>query len=163
MNQAQLNAMTELQIIQIELANDRDYHMRHTIDQWFCYAKGYVTKNGKASTGKIEGAEWVSEGYRALPKDKQRTPYIIKKEHVIPLSVIKDKLRALPGFNLGAIQECLEENLIFATITKEEDEMLKAIGCNDSMPAEYYDETHELYMDPWARYEKAGIIVTRAQ
>ena len=162
MNQSQLNAMTELQIIQIELANGRDYHMRHTIDQWFCYANDIVTKSGKASPEKLEGTQWVSEGYRALPDDKKNSTHIVKKEHVVPLSVIKGKLRALSGFNLGAIQECLEENLLFATITKEEDAMLKAIGCNDSMPAEYYDESHELYMDPWARYEKAGIIVTRA-
>ena len=42
------NEEIELQHIQLELHNNRSQHLRHFIDQYYCYKNGYVSKNGKA-------------------------------------------------------------------------------------------------------------------
>jgi hypothetical protein len=157
------NAMVELQIIQIELANNRDYHFRHTVDQWFAYTNGYVTSSGKEATNKIKGCEYVTAEYEKVVKNKpwsskgKESDYIVAKEHVVPLKVLRDGLQELEDQSLISIEEYLTENVIFATITKEEDAKLRDAGCNDRMPPEFYDKNHEWYKDPFARYKKVGI------
>jgi len=153
------NAMVELQIIQLELANNRDYHFRHTVDQWFAYANGYVTSSGKEATSKIEGREWVSEGW--LAAEDKSSKNVVKKEHVMPLKVLRDELMEMDDQSLISIEAYLKENVIFATITKEEDARLNAMDCKKAMPPEYYDETSPLYKNKWARYIKAGIKVSK--
>ena len=163
------NALVELQIIQLELANDRDYHFRHTVDQWFAYTNGYVTSSGKENTGRIEGNEYVSDEYLELIENKPwdtkgnppKSKYIVKKEHVVPLKVIRDGLMKLKSKSLLDIEEYLTENVIFATISKSEDQKLIDAGVNDKMPGEFYDPTHELFGDKWARYKVAGIEVKK--
>jgi len=43
------NAEVELKHIQIELENDRTQHMRHFVDQYYCYKNNFVNSNGKAN------------------------------------------------------------------------------------------------------------------
>lgn len=54
------NALIELKHIQLELSHSRTQHIRHFIDQYFCYSKGYISRNGRANWGAIFFKEYVS-------------------------------------------------------------------------------------------------------
>lgn len=152
------NAQIELLHIQLELHHHRSQHMRHFIDQYFCYRHGLVTSSGKANWGKLFWYGHVSI-QAAQETDKTR----VVKEHVVPLKVITQKLQQLSAdkpLSLEEIAACIDENLIFATITKEEDKRLREAGLNSKMPEAYYQPGHILFNDKFARYKKVGIEVT---
>jgi len=146
----------ELNHIQLELSHGRDNHFRQFVDQWFCYKNGYVTSTGSASWSKIILNEWYSEA--ALEEGPKGS--IVQKEHIVPLNVITETLRKLRIPSIDEIEDTLIKTVMFATITKEENQLLNDAGLKDSMPAEYYDQTSDLYKDPLARYKKAGISLT---
>ena len=150
------NATTILQVLKTLLDNDypetRLY--RDLVDRYFCYANGYVTKTGNASWGKIVGAEWITEGYTSLPKGDKS---YVEKEHVYPLNLIVSDLRNMNYCTIKTIRDYLDKHVIFATITKEEDAILKSHGLQNVMPAEYFDPASPLYGDLFARYKKCDI------
>ena len=149
------NAEIELKHIQIELENNRTQHMRHFIDQYYCYKNNFVNSNGKACWDKL-----LWKGYVSVNAQNETDRKKVVKEHVVPLKVIVSKLKELSESNqtsLEAIERCINKYLIFATVTKSEDELLRKAKLSSTMPFGFYDEGHELYEDNFARYKIAGI------
>ncbi len=149
------NAEIELRHIQLELENNRSQHLRHFVDQYFCYKNDYVKRTGAANWEAIVWNETVSIKAKNTTNRKE-----VVKEHVIPLKRITQELEKLSELNntsLEAIARCLDELTIFATITKDEDKSLREEKLNSKMPPEYDEEGHELFHDPYARYKKVGI------
>jgi len=165
------NYKIELEHIRIELIHRRKNvnHFRHFVDQWFCYKHGHITKGGTASWGKIIFNEYVSEGVSKLLENhtrvellnmKGKNKLIVEKEHIIPLHRITKKLIELPtNPSIEEIEAVLEENVKYATITKEEDKLL----IKQDMPSEYFDSRHELFNDSFSRYKIAGIKLTKTE
>lgn len=161
----------ELEHIRLELTHRRCNisHLRHFVDQWFCYKHGHITKGGIASWGKIIFNEYVSEGVSKLLENhtksellnmKGKNKLIVEKEHIIPLYRITKKLIELPvNPSIQEIEAVLEENVKYATITKEEDRLL----IKQDMPSEYFDSSHELFNDSFSRYKNAGIKLTKTK
>lgn len=150
------NALIELQHIKLELENSRTDHLRHFVDQYFCYKHGYIKRTGSADWGGIVWNEIVSiEAQKKHPDRKSVT-----KEHVVPLKRIRLELlkNTVEGrISLAKISEIIDELLIFATITKEEDATLRKHKLTSSMPQGYDQISNALYGDPFARYKVAGI------
>lgn len=76
-----------------------------------------------------------------------------RHEHVVPVEVIYQMLIGERNLTLKGIEDILREFSIRATITAEEDAKL----LKSAMPEEFWDKESNLYMDPMARYKKAGI------
>ena len=145
-------AQIELKHIQLELQNGRAQHLRHFVDQYFCYTHGYVSKNNKAAWGKIVGKEYLSEDAKKIIQDKNYDKsLIVQKEHIVPLNFISQKLQQIQEINLINIQQCLDEWLLFATITKEEDKRLNIF--KSEMPKEFFEPSSSLFQDKFARYK----------
>ena len=150
MNQVEL----ELRHILLEVQAQRGQHLRHFVDQWFCYKNGYINRSGKAKWKDIAWAEYVS------PQADETRDFdqVIHKEHIVPLKVIAHKLIALgKDATLDQIEAVLTKYLRFATITKAEDKILNSNGLNQKMPEEFYDPHHQLHDDVFARYKVTGI------
>ena len=84
----------------------------------------------------------------------------VVKEHVIPLDCITKELVALGHegkTSLEDISGLLDKMVVFATITKTEDQLLRNANLNSVMPDEYYAKGHSLYQDSFARYKIVGI------
>jgi hypothetical protein len=145
----------ELEHIKIEINYERLHHLRHFIDQYYCYNNGYVTKNCNPKWSDILWDKNVSNAAK-IQINKQN----VVKEHVVPINVIKSELQKLtPSCTLNDIKMVLDEFLIFATITKEEDNRLSKLGFKQKMPKAYYDMSDILYNDKFSRYKKAGIEI----
>ena len=143
----------ELEHIKVEIKHKRFHHLRHFIDQYYCYINGYVTKNG---TPKWSDILWTTNVSVQAQKTKNKTNVV--KEHVVPIKVITKKLQALDeNCSLIEIKTVLDEFLIFATITKTEDAKLSKMGLRQKMPQAYNDPSHILYNDKFSRYKMAGI------
>lgn len=163
----------ELEHIRLELIHRRTKnvnvinHLRHFVDQWFCYKYGYITNGNRAAWGKIIFKEYVSEGVLKLLEKytevellsmKGKNRLIVEKEHIMPLNRITKKLLELPtNPSIEEIETILIENVKYATITKEEDKLLTKLD----MPSEYFDSNHELFNDFFARYKSVGIKLIR--
>ena len=159
----------ELEHIRIELIYRRAEkvnvinHLRHFVDQWFCYKYGYITNGNRAAWGKIIFQEYVSEGVLKLLEKytkedllsmKGKNRLIVEKEHIIPLNRITKKILELPtNPSIEQIEFILIENVKYATITIAEDKLL----LKQDMPSEYFDSNHELFNDCFSRYKIVGI------
>jgi hypothetical protein len=147
----------ELEHILLEIKNQRGNHMRHFIDQYFCYKNEYVTNNCKPVWDKINWNEYVSEEAANNPDTN------ITRDHVVPLKVLTEML-----LNLGAkatkkqIQDILDEFLCFATITKMEDQKLNAAGLKSKMPDDCYKNGKLPNNEKFARYQKTEISINHA-
>ena len=149
------NAEVELKHIQIELENDRTQHMRHFVDQYYCYKNNFVNSNGKANWEKL-----MWKGLVSVNAQKETDRKLVVKEHVVPLKVIVSKLKELADNNqtsLEKIANCIDKYLIFATITKSEDDLLRKAKLNSKMPVGFYEKGHELFEDKFVRYKVANI------
>ena len=148
-------AEIELKHIQLELENYRFHHFRSFVDQYFCFKNEYVRKSGAADWESIVWNETVS---KAAEKIKDRK--LVVKEHVVPLRRITKELKILAetkNTSLSHISKCLDQLIFFATITKEEDALLRKNKLHSRMPPEYDEKDHILYRDPFARYKIVGI------
>ncbi|NOU12742.1 MAG: hypothetical protein HOO92_02065 [Methylococcaceae bacterium] len=150
------NARIELEHIQLELWNGRTRHFRHFVDQYYCYKHGYVKGTGTPDWEKIVWKDGsVSREARRLNDRK-----LVVKEHVVPLLVISKMLTALSQkATLDEIAKVLDENVRFATITKEEDSLLRRSGLTSKMPKGFYISDDELWGDLLARYKSVGIVM----
>lgn len=152
-SQLQKYADLELQHILLELKNGRAQHMRHFIDQYFCYKKGYVNKRGNADWGQIAKYEYISEdARRALAANKDEK---VRRDHVVPLKVIITELKKLKPITKEAIAAVLDRLVISAIITKAEDARLRGLKLNDKMP--------EGWKNPFDRYKAAQITYHKQQ
>lgn len=155
------NAEIELAHIQLELdrRGNRPRHLRHFIDQYFCYTNGYVNRNGGADWNRIFWSEWVSAS--AL---QNKGNVNVVKEHVVPLRVIEEMLRELPRDQDGKVAiadiKCILDNyVIFATITQEEDDWLREAGLSQSMPIGVAWPQENTFEWKFSRYQELGIVV----
>lgn len=153
-----INCDIELEHIQIEIKHQRGQHLRHFIDQYFCYKHRYVTSTGKPAWKKIFWNEYVSE-------EAQNKGGKVTKEHIVPLSVLKSML-----LNLGSkpkisdIKEILDNYVCFATITKDENKKLNDAGFNKKMPSCCYENGRlKECFDKFCRYKKAGIKISKVE
>ncbi len=149
------NTQIELMHIKLELDNGRTQHFRSFIDQYYCYKNGYVTRTGRAKWTALFWKEIVSKNAKQITDQK-----LVVKEHVVPLKVITTKLQRLAENNtttLSEIQSVLDRYTLFATITKQEDKLLRDAKLSSEMPIEFYNTDNPLYNDVFARYKKVGI------
>ena len=157
------DCMLELQHIKLELDNERSQHLRHFIDQYYCYKNGYLRSTGTPDWEQVVWGknEAVSEG-AAITKDRKA----VVKEHVIPLKRIREELKKLAKAQkteLEDIRLCIDKHLLYATITKIEDQKLRDLKLTSKMPREFDDPNSDLYQDIFARYKKAGIKLVQTK
>jgi len=76
-------------------------------------------------------------------------------EHVVPHSIVMDKLLALNDLRNEKIFKVIEKFYIVCAITKEEDKRLSAAGFRSKMPDGWNADTDSVY----ARYNAVGIVV----
>lgn len=81
-----------------------------------------------------------------------------KHEHIVPCQALYEILKDKKFSSPREILDWLSPLSIRATITIEEDNILNSAGYKSKMPPEFFDENHELYNDPFARYKKTGIF-----
>lgn len=150
-------AKLELKHIQLEMQHNRYQHLRHFIDQYYCYRHGIVKRTGRAHWDNVVWKGIVSVAARS-ETDRKR----VVKEHVVPLKVIETRLRELAAegkTSLDAIAAVLEKLTHFGTITKEEDAKLRKARLIKAMPEGFFQRDHRYYNDILARYKEVGIVL----
>ena len=151
------NATLELKHIELELINNRTQHLRHFVDQYYCYSHGYINKNGGADWSRIFWDGYVSEE-ASLTEDKK----MVVKEHVVPLKIITGmlfKLVSQKKVSTDAIQAILDKYLLFATITKDEDKRIRKNKLNSNMPECFIDGDCIQHTDLFCRYIHSNILM----
>jgi len=149
------HAQIELEHIALELRHGREHHLRHFVDQYYCYKHGFINASGIA---KWEAILW--KGYVSVEARKTRQRDLVVKEHVVPLRVIRQLLvQSAPEgrVDLTAIAAILDQYVRFATITQKEDKKLREAGLKSDMPPSFYDADDALHKDLFARYRTVGI------
>jgi hypothetical protein len=151
------HAEVELRHIKLELDSGRRQHMRHFIDQYYCYRLGgdYVRASGTAHWENIWFKAIRSQDAQKLGDDREA----LVKEHVVPLKVICEVLvqqNQKHELSLNGISAILEQLTHFAIITKKEDRSLREAGLSSRMPSEPLAE-HPFFADLFARYRQVGI------
>lgn len=76
-------------------------------------------------------------------------------EHVVPHSIVMNKLLSLETLNNENIMSVIEEFYILCAITREEDKLLNAAGYRSKMPEGWNEKTDSVF----ARYELVGISI----
>ena len=150
------NTSIELKHIELELRNGRQQHLRHFVDQYYCYKNNHVNRNGRAKWEDIVFKGIVSVEARKLTRKD------VVKEHVVPLLVITQRLVELFEFgemSCQSIAALLDKHVHFATISKGEDALLRQMKLTSKMPAGFYDKDDCLFNDPYSRYKVAGIVL----
>lgn len=151
------NARIELEHIQLELKNGRTQHLRHFVDQYYCYKNGHIKSTGVADWESIVWKGFVSLDARRLGDRK-----LVVKEHVVPLRVIREMLIELSPTGIATLEgiaAVLDDNVRFATISKDEDKILREHKLTSKMPKDFYTLGHEWCGDLFARYKFAGIVM----
>jgi len=149
------NALIELQHIHLELSNGRAQHLRHFVDQYYCYKNNHVKRTGAAHWESVVWKGNVSREARRLGDRK-----LVVKEHAVPLRVIRQLLVELSrdgDVTIERIARVLDENVVFATISKDEDRLLRSHGLTSKMPEGFRTPGHVLFGDRLARYKFSGI------
>lgn len=164
-------AEIELKHIQLELQHGRFQHLRHFVDQYYCYKHGFVNRNDRADWESIvwhgevsvEAREKKAAVFSKGKSERQSLEEVRKqvvKEHVVPLKVITIFLERLAdegNIEIERIAKLLDKYTIFATITKNEDAKLREAGLTSKMPIEFEQKGNELEGDVRARYKVTGI------
>ena len=165
------SALIELKHIHLELQNNRTKHLRHFVDQYYCYKHGFVNRNGGAKwealvwkgVVSVEARKLKDEIHEKVKSDKLALEEVRKKvvkEHVVPLKVITSFLEGLTDTSIGSIVVVLDKYTLFGTITKDEDKELRKAGLNSKMPTD--DEGNEWDgNDLLARYNSVGIALEK--
>ncbi len=158
MNTNERNAAIELRLIELELRNRTPQHLRHFVDQYYCYKHGIVNRNGGARWAGIVGRGHVSIEGRRLISDRKN----IVKEHMVPIKVISKllvELKETGDLTCATIAALLDRYVHFATISKNEDKKLCDMNLRSEMPPGFGDKGHEYYLCPYSRYKEAGILL----
>lgn len=156
------HAQVELRHIKLELNSGRCQHMRHFIDQYYCYRRGgdYVRASGTAHWQKIWFKAVRSREAQQVGDDREA----LVKEHVVPLKVICEVLvqqNQKHELSLNGIGAILEQLTHFAVITKKEDQTIREAGLSSRMPSEPLAK-HPFFADLFARYRQVGIEMCEA-
>ena len=151
-------AELELRHVQLELEHRRFQHLRHFIDQYYCYRKGIVKRTGTADWESVVWKGVVSTRARSLEPDRSQ----VVKEHVVPIRAIARLLSNLVSAGqtgLADIAGVLDKYTVFGTITKYEDQLLRTAGLTSTMPEGFFEPGHLYYQDVLARYKAVGIAL----
>lgn len=81
----------------------------------------------------------------------------LRHEHMVPTSVVRQMLLALPNLNETSIAQVLRQYGQRATIAVEEDGILNAAGLAQKMPGGFWDTNSALYRHPLARYIETNL------
>jgi hypothetical protein len=149
------NAEIELEHIAVELRNSRGQHLRHFVDQYYCYKLGVVTRGGRADWESLMGVGVISSA-AALVTDRK----MLVKEHVVPLSFIRLQLLKMTQQEEPthqAIAKVIDKYFVIGAITKVEDAKLRGLKLHRSMPAEFENPSSPMYGDVFSRYRAADI------
>ena len=144
-------AQLELKHIQLEIQNRlaNPKHLRHFIDQWFCYKNGYVYNNklNNPAWNFINFREYVSPGALSFIQGNTNGAQKLIKEHIVPVDVFSKMIfpQIKGKVTLSVIEKHLSEYLNFAIITDIEDKQLLKNG----MPKGW-----ACGGDPFARYRE---------
>jgi hypothetical protein len=102
--------------------------------------------------GKYVGCEHWSETASELRTHPDRRRLLVH-EHVIPKSIVIERLLGLPTPTGDSVDQLLASYCIGAVITREEDARLNGLGLRSKMPPGWDEK------DAWARYKYAGIVL----
>lgn len=94
-------------------------------------------------------ARFRSDGSTCIPS--------LCHEHVVPRKVIVAKWLAVSQPTPEQTFALFERYGIGCVVLREEDDRLTACGLRQRMPEAFYNTSHPLHDDPWARYRVAGI------
>lgn len=156
------NSQIELQHILIEIENNRGQHLRHFVDQWYCYTQNLTTSNGNAKWDLIldqppakqpnpypasQNLKYPVTHYsdKAAAFFKKGTEWWkggFVKEHTIPLRVVTEILLSLKKHwgtlpqkqKIDDIETALEQLVVFSAISSDEDKLLSAKKLKQKMP-----------------------------
>ena len=151
-------------------AEDRGANLRDFVDPWWCFERQgpfvrqrrdgawtAVTMNKpcpRANRQRLLSTDWVSSAARDIIESGSQEKCLIV-DHAIPLRVVRESLFKLCPDDMTAF---LKSFIKRATITRSEDEILRANGLNSCMP-EGVDPT----LQPFARYDYSNIEGEPAQ
>jgi hypothetical protein len=79
---------------------------------------------------------------------------------MVPVSFTYRKILEMEGsdINVSSLFEILRKNGLRATITRDEDRVLRLNGLANTMPTDYDEVGSELSGDVLARYVKSGLV-----
>jgi hypothetical protein len=149
------SAEIELEHIAVELRNGRGQHLRHFIDQYYCYKLDIVTRGGRADWERLMEVGVMSKA-AAVELDRKK----LVKEHVVPLSFIRSRLlekTAQGEPTHESIAKVIDQYFVIGTITKIEDAKLRSLKLHSSMPSDFKNPTSPMCGDLFSRYRAAGI------
>lgn len=95
------------------------------------------------------GSLFLSESMRENPNQQSI------HEHTVPFRIIRDKLMTIEEVTVESVSQVLDQFHVVSVISNEEDQKLKDAGLNSKMPEDWDGN------NPFARYEKVGISVSR--
>ena len=84
-------------------------------------------------------------------------------EHIVPGKVIYDLLRQVDATDEAAVRILISRLSLRATITFDEEHILRQAGLRSSMPAAFYKVGDILFLDPLARYKETGLFAQLEQ
>lgn len=84
---------------------------------------------------------------------KGKTKKEVVRDHVVPHSLVMDKLFAIKELNQNSVWRVIKKYYIICSITKEEDRKLSSKGFKSKMPNGWCENEENLF----ARYEEVGI------
>jgi len=121
-------------------------HTKHHIRGAIREASLKVTNNkGRGTT-----ASYISVSARETI-DGLATPDGLVLEHVVPVSLINEKVLSLEKPTKFQVAEVVYEWTVLATVTREQHQLLRARGLNDRMPSGWDG------VDKFARYKTCSI------
>jgi len=123
-------------------------------------AINYAIYNWTEVNGKYEGNEfWSEKAYKLAYVKRKDRAYQLVHEHIVPRSVIREKIINLENKDILSLYLIFEKYVIAAVITKEEDNLFSkdydGEKLRSKMPKEFYreeEERKEWLDNPWARY-----------
>jgi hypothetical protein len=104
---------------------------------------------------KTAGIGWLELKLKEREKDYTKTA-----EHSIPCGenlkkLVLDNVNKIPGAK-HAVLEYFTYNSV-SHISDRSDKSLNKLGLKEHFPSEFFDKISDMYLNPWARYMKAGI------
>lgn len=153
------NASIELQHIYLEVYSERYCHLRTFLEAYYCYKHGLVTKQGKP--------DWIqifNVGQRTVAADHIKERKLLVRDMRVPLSVIIGYLKTLvrdDEATIETIKTVVDDHLEYIIMTRAEYSALVKVGLKEVMPASYYQPQHKDHRCMNARFDAAGITLSR--
>jgi hypothetical protein len=82
----------------------------------------------------------------------------LRREHIVPVSVVIDMLIQEPQITEEFIARTLRVNGLRATIHRDEDKRPNELGLGRKMPFSFWAQGSPYFGDPLARYKEAGLF-----